>query len=88
MSGLKALKQRIKRLMQSKEERRHALVGPAHLWEMKRDFQIQFLKAMGMKPEHYLFDIGCGTLRGGIPLISYLHSGHYFGAEVRAEALE
>ena len=88
MPGLKALKRWIKHLMQSKEERRHAMVGPAHLWEMKRDFQILFLKDMGLKPEHYLFDVGCGTLRGGIPLISYLQSSHYFGAEVRAEAIE
>ena len=88
MTGIKALKRWIKRLIQPKEERRHAMVGPAHLWEMKRDFQIQFLKAIGLKPGHYLFDIGCGTLRGGIPLISYLESGNYFGAEVRVEALE
>jgi len=71
----------------SKVERRHSLVGPAKLWEMKRDFQIQFLKSMQLIPEDYLFDIGCGTLRGGLPLISYLHEGHYFGCEVRESAL-
>ena len=68
-------------------ERRHSLVGPAKLWEMKRDFQIQFLKSMNLIPENYLFDIGCGTLRGGLPLIKYLHEGHYFGCEVRENAL-
>ncbi|KKO18043.1 MAG: class I SAM-dependent methyltransferase [Candidatus Brocadia sp.] len=64
------------------------LVGPAHLWKMKRDFQIRFLKDMGLKPEYYLFEIGCGTLRGGIPLIDYLQDGHYFGDEVRATVLD
>lgn len=43
---------------------------------------------MNLKPEHYLLEIGCGTLRGGIPLIDYLHEGHYFGIEVRAEAID
>jgi cyclopropane fatty-acyl-phospholipid synthase-like methyltransferase len=43
---------------------------------------------MGLKPGHYLFDIGCGTLRGGLPLIQYLENRHYFGVEVREVALD
>ncbi|NOX52772.1 MAG: class I SAM-dependent methyltransferase [Gammaproteobacteria bacterium] len=85
---LEVLKQKIKYLIQTREERRHALVGPANLWKMKRDFQFQFLKAMRLKPEHYLLDIGCGTLRGGIPFITYLQAGHYFGIDVREKALD
>jgi SAM-dependent methyltransferase len=67
---------------------RHALVGPPQLWEMKRRFQFEFLIANGLQPESRLLDIGCGTLRGGIPLIDYLHDGHYTGVEARAEVLE
>ena len=66
---------------------RHALVGPPHLWRMKRDFQIEFLKKVGLTREAYLLDLGCGTLRGGTPIISYLEVGHYFGLDVRAEVL-
>lgn len=55
---------------------------------MKRDFQIAFLTEAGLKPEHYLLDIGCGTLRGGIPVIRYLKEGRYFGVDVRPEVLE
>jgi len=87
-NSLKNLKRCISALTQTKEERRHALVGPADLWKMKRDFQIKFLSDMGLKPEHYLFEIGCGTLRGGVPLIQYLEDGNYFGAEVRKIALD
>ena len=67
---------------------RHALVGPPDLWEEKRRFQFQFLTSRGLQPEHRLLDIGCGTLRGGIPLIEYLQTGHYTGVEARAEVLE
>lgn len=84
---LTRLRRRIRSLIQSKEERRHALVGPPRLWKMKRDFQIRFLSDMGLEPGHYLFEIGCGTLRGGIPLIQHLENGHYFGVEVRERAL-
>jgi SAM-dependent methyltransferase len=66
---------------------RHRLVGPAELWKMKRDFQMAFLRAQGLEPRHRLLDIGCGTLRGGIPIIDYLDRGHYFGIEVRPSVL-
>ena len=67
---------------------RHALVGPVDLWEMKRRFQIDFLREAGLLPHHQLLDLGCGTLRGGIPLIDYLDPGHYAGVEVRGEVLD
>jgi SAM-dependent methyltransferase len=75
-------------LVLSATRRRHALVGPAHLWRAKRAFQVHFLKQVGLQPHHYLLDIGCGTLRGGIPIIEYLEKGHYFGIESRADVLE
>lgn len=67
---------------------RHALVGLPHLWAMKRRFQFEFLISHGLQREHRLLDIGCGTLRGGIPLIEYLKPGHYVGVEARAAVLE
>jgi SAM-dependent methyltransferase len=69
-------------------ERRHALVGPARLWQVKRDFQIAFLRDHGLRPGDRLADIGCGTLRGGIPIIDYLDAGNYHGFEVRAHVLD
>jgi len=68
--------------------RRHAMVGPSHLWQMKRDFQISFLKSVGMSPEHYVLDFGCGVLRGGLPIIEYLNPGNYYGIESRKAVLE
>jgi len=66
---------------------RARLVGPAHLWQMKRAFQIEFLEARGLSPGHVVVDVGCGVLRGGIPLIDYLEPGGYIGFEVRADVL-
>lgn len=76
-----------KNRMLSPAEERHALVGPPHLWKMKRDFQIEFLKKVGLQGQHYLLDLGCGTLRGGIPIINYLEAGHYYGVDVREGVL-
>jgi methyltransferase family protein len=69
-------------------ERRQGMVGPSHLWKMKRDFQIRFLESIGMAPEHYVLDLGCGVLRGGLPIIDYLDKGHYCGIEARQTALD
>jgi SAM-dependent methyltransferase len=66
---------------------RHAEVGSADLWAITRRFQFDFLVSRGLRPEHRLLDIGCGTLRGGIPLIDYLEEGHYVGIEARGEVL-
>ena len=79
---------RAKSLLLSPAARRHALVGQERLWKMKRDFQAKFLIGHGLSPSDYLLDVGCGTLRGGIPLIRYLDTGHYYGIEVRAEVLD
>ncbi len=67
---------------------RHSLVGPADLWDAKRRFQIEFLQRAGLKPHHRLLDFGCGTLRGGLPLIEYLDQGNYVGIDVRTETLK
>lgn len=87
-SKARSLRNKIGRVLSSETGRRHAAVGPAHLWKMKRRFQIDFLKQNGLEPHHRLVDIGCGTLRGGIPLIKLLDEGHYTGIEVREEVLE
>jgi SAM-dependent methyltransferase len=85
---LSAVKRRIRRAFMSRAQRRFELVGPPELWEMKRRYQIEFLRRFGLQPHHYLVDIGCGVLRGGVPIIDYLEAGHYYGIEARAYVLE
>ena len=65
-----------------KKAERHALVGPGHLWKEKRDWQMGFLLNHGLSPSDHFLDVGCGTLRGGIPIIEYLDPGNYTGFDV------
>ena len=85
---LRKITKRIKYAFLSKDEKRHALVGPAKLWKMKQDFQYDFLLNHGLKPNSTLLDIGCGTLRGGIRFIEFLDPRKYHGLDVRPKALQ
>lgn len=71
----------------SRSARRHAMVGPPRLWKKKRQFQIDYLLEQGLRPEHRVMDLGCGTLRGGIPIIDHVEAGNYYGIEVRSEVI-
>lgn len=51
------------------------------LWEEIGSLQFNFLLAKGLRPEHYLLDIACGSLRLGVKAIPYLEPGHYLGIE-------
>jgi SAM-dependent methyltransferase len=79
------VERRLRRRFPSRAQKRHELVGPAHVWREKRDFQIAFLRGNGLLPASTLLDIGCGTLRGGVPIIEYLDSGNYTGVDVRSD---
>ena len=50
-------------------------------WEEKGRLQFQMMVDQGLKPEHYLCDVGCGSLRGGVHFVGYLQPGHYLGIE-------
>lgn len=84
---LRKFKKWIGRIIKPVSQKRHALVGDGKLWKMKRNFQFHFLLQNGLKDDHKFLDIGCGTLRGGIPIIKYLQHGNYYGIEVRENVL-
>ena len=65
---------------------RRAYVGG--LWDEIGRLQFDFLVARGLRPEHYLLDVGCGCLRGGVHFIAYLEPGHYLGIEKEPLLLE
>ena len=57
------------------------------LWDQIGQLQFDFLVANGLRPEHKLLDIGCGSLRGGVKFVRYLQSGHYFGTDLNGSLL-
>jgi SAM-dependent methyltransferase len=56
-------------------------------WTELQDYQISFLKKMGLRPHHHLLDIGCGPISGGLVTIPYLETGHYVGIDIRKKAI-
>ena len=66
---------------------RHDLAGKGSQWAAMRRYQIDFLLRHGLQPHHTYLDIGCGPLRGGIPVIEHLDKGNYTGVDAWAESL-
>lgn len=52
------------------------------LWEEIGALQMSFLLAQGLKPEHRLMDVGCGSLRLGVKAIPYLEANRYYGTDL------
>lgn len=62
--------------------------GGADRWGVRGSFQLHLMKCMGLEPRHRLLDIGCGALKGGVHLISYLDPGNYCGTDRHRDLIE
>lgn len=58
-----------------------AFVGPPDKYDAVSSMQFNLLTSLGLREEHTLLDIGCGSLRAGKLFIVYLLSGKYCGIE-------
>jgi hypothetical protein len=58
------------------------------MWEEVGRLQFQFLIQQGLKPNHCLLDIACGSLRGGVHFIRYLEPGNYLGIDKERKLIE
>jgi len=58
------------------------------MWDEVGELQFNFLKEMGLQPQHKFGDIGCGALRGGVRIIPYLDAGNYYGLDINASCIE
>ncbi|TFG02106.1 MAG: class I SAM-dependent methyltransferase [Promethearchaeota archaeon] len=85
---IKRIRKKIRSYSFTSQDRRHSKVGLIGDWKEKREFQINFLRSIDLKPTHFLLDLGCGTLRGGIPIIKYLNERNYTGIDVRAKVIK
>jgi hypothetical protein len=57
-------------------------------WREIGNLQFEYLVNQGLRPEHYLIDIACGSLRGGVHFVRYLEPGHYLGIEKEASLVQ
>jgi hypothetical protein len=55
--------------------------GDPGLFDVRSALQFNLLTSLGLRDEHYLLDIGCGSLSAGRLFIPYLRPGRYFGIE-------
>ena len=65
-----------------------AEVGPVERFREVEAFQIAFLRARGLLPHHRYLDLGCGVLRGGLPVIEYLEDGNYVGIDIDSRLVD
>jgi len=67
---------------------RETMSGSRKDYQPHRASQIKFLLKYGLKRHHKFLDIGCGNLRGGLPIIKYLAKGNYYGIDCRQVAID
>jgi hypothetical protein len=58
-----------------------AYVGPPDRYDLMGHLQLKTMIGVGLLPDSYMLDIGCGSLRAGKRFIPYLEPEHYFGIE-------
>ena len=58
-----------------------AFVGPFEQYDVMGATQFALLYSLGIRQQHRLLDIGCGSLRAGRLFITYLEPGNYTGIE-------
>ena len=63
-------------------------VGMRNGYDLMGGLQFTLLFALGLREQHRVCDVGCGSLRVGRFLIPYLEAGNYYGIEPRQEVVE
>lgn len=63
------------------DEHYRAYVGRPEYYDVLAAWQFSLLIFLGLREQHCLLDLGCGSLRAGRLLIPYLEAERYFGIE-------
>jgi ABC-type polysaccharide/polyol phosphate transport system ATPase subunit/SAM-dependent methyltransferase len=50
-------------------------------WQASGEWQFDLLRRHGLKPEHYVLDVACGSLAAAIHFLPYLDEHRYWGVE-------
>lgn len=67
--------------LQPGDDHYRAYVGPPRHYDFISAMVFNLLTSLGLRQNHKVLDIGCGSLRIGRLLIPYLNQGHYYGVE-------
>jgi SAM-dependent methyltransferase len=74
------------RLLRRRPKRDYKAAVGGH-WDDVGRLQFEWLVARGLRPDHRLLDMPCGSFRAGRFLIEYLDPGRYVGVEGDADLL-
>jgi len=69
------------RFSEPRDFRYRAFIGPADKYDLTSALQFNLLTFLGLREEHFLLDVGCGSLAGGRLFIPYLLPRRYYGIE-------
>ena len=58
------------------------------MWDELGALQKRFLLEQGLQPHHRFIDMGCGSLRAGVPLTDYLDANRYYGVDISQDLLD
>lgn len=72
---------KLRQQMRRDAPRYRSWVGPPWKYDLNAAMQFSVMTALGLREQHYLLDVGCGSLRAGRLFIPYLLPGRYFGIE-------
>jgi SAM-dependent methyltransferase len=64
------------------------LGGGAAQWEQRGQFQLALLRHLGLVESSRVLDVGCGPLRGGLPIIHFVGARNYRGFDANASLVE
>lgn len=77
-------RERVEELVRTSHHRK-AVGG---LWDELGEMQLDALRELGMRPDHTILDVGCGSLRAGRLLVEYLAPAHYHGIDLNQSLLD
>src|SRR5881275_1842689 len=75
------------RLIRKAPRRDHRAAVGGH-WDDVGRLQFETLVALGLRPEHRLLDMPCGSFRAGRFFADYLEPGNYIGVDADAELID
>ncbi len=76
---------RLERVETSDPEKAWHRQATGGYWAEEGLWVSEFLKRQGLRPDHYVLDVGCGSLSAAVHLLRYMEPRHYWGFERNME---